>query len=287
MASAQTLMDKQKSPRISLALGGGGAKGLAHIPVLEAFEELGVRPHRLAGTSIGAIVATLYGAGIDAAEMREGIADLVVTRRDRLPDILAKKDIFKWLDFLDPTLKRGGLLKGESFQKFLSERMDVETFEDLAIPVKVVAADFWSREQVVLNTGALSDAVKASMAIPGLFSPVEWHDRVLIDGGVVNPVPYDLWQDDCDITVAVDVSGARSAGPSHLPNVFDAVFNSIQIMQRSILEEKLKRTPPDILVRPDIVDVRIMDFFEAERIYEQTEPAKQALKKQLAALTGT
>lgn len=278
---------RNKQPRIALALGGGGAKGLAHIPILEAFEELGLKPHRLAGTSVGAIVATLYGAGLSAADLRAGVADLVVTRRDRLTDILRKRDVFKWLEFLDPTLKRGGLLKGESFQEFLAGRMAVRTFEDLAIPVKVVAADFWSREQVVLSTGRLSDAVKASMAIPGLFSPVELDGRVLIDGGVVNPVPYDLWPDDCDVTVAVDVSGSRSAGPSRLPNVFDALFNSIQIMQRSIIEEKLKRIPPDILVRPDVVDVRILDFFEAEKIYAQAGPAKQALKAQLTDLIGS
>jgi NTE family protein len=278
-------MTKKKKIRIALALGGGGAKGLAHIPILEAFEELDLKPHRLAGTSIGAIVATLYGAGLSAAELRAGVSDLVVTRRDRLADILRKRDVFRWLEFLDPTLKRGGLLKGESFQEYLAERMAVRTFADLAIPVKVVAADFWSREQVVLDSGNLSDAVKASMAIPGLFSPVELNGRVLIDGGVVNPVPYDLLQDDCDITVAVDVSGSRSAGPSRLPNVFDALFNSIQIMQRSILEEKLKRTPPDILVRPDVVDIRILDFFEADRIYAQAEPAKQALKDKLVELT--
>ena len=210
----------------------------------------------------------------------------MVTRRDRLPDILRKKDVFKVLEFLDPTLKRGGLLKGESFQAYLAERMSVQTFEELTIPVKVVAADFWSREQVVLNSGKLSDAVKASMAFPGLFSPVELDGRVLIDGGVVNPVPYDLWPDDCDITVAVDVSGSRSAGPARLPSVFDALFNSIQIMQRSILEEKLKRIPPDILVRPDMVDIRIFDFFSADKIYAQAEPAKQALKEQLAKRMG-
>ncbi len=265
--------------RIALALGGGGAKGLAHIEMLETFDELGIKPHRLSGVSIGGVFAAAYASGTSAAEIRAYVDRLVISKGDRLVDVFTKKDLWKWLDVVD--FRRRGAAKVDNFAMLVDDGIVAPTFEDLEIPLKLVAADYWNRETVVLDSGDLVVAIKASMAIPGLFAPVEIGGKLLIDGGAVDPVPYDAWLEDCDITVAVDVSGARTAGRSRVPGFLDLVFNSFQIMQRAIVDEKMKRIPPDILIRPDIRDVRVFEFFKSRTIVAQSAPAKEQLKREL------
>ena len=270
--------------RIGLALGGGGAKGLAHIPLLEVFDELGVRPHRIAGTSIGAIVGACYASGISGAQIREQVQRMVISKGDSFREVLKKKDVLRWLDFADIEFGQQALFKGDRFIAFLYDAMGSATFEDLDVPLRVVASDFWTAEQVVIESGDLLPAVKASMALPGVFTPVYREGRVLIDGGAVNPVPHDLLGD-CDITVAVDVMGyMRTDGAVRAPNMFRAVLGTFDVMQNSIINEKLRRTPPDIYVRPDIVGVDLLEFFKAGDIYQQAEPARQVLRERLAEL---
>ncbi|MGM0646563.1 MAG: patatin-like phospholipase family protein, partial [Thermodesulfobacteriota bacterium] len=155
-------------PTIGLALGAGGASGLAHIQMLEAFDELGVRPHAIAGSSIGAIMGALYASGRSAREIKAIVSDLMVREKDSWKDIFVNKDIFQWMQFLDPEIGQGGLVSSDAFLSFLFEHISVETFEELAIPLKVVATDFWQREAVVFDRGPLRSAVQGSMALPGL-----------------------------------------------------------------------------------------------------------------------
>jgi NTE family protein len=122
------------------------------------------------------------------------------------------------------------------------------------------------------------------MALPGLFTPVRRQGRVLIDGGAVNPVPYDILADSCEVTVAVDVSGKRS--PKQDLSFLDAFFNTFQIMQHSILAGKMALRPPDIMVRPDIVDVRTLEFHRVDAIFRQAGPARDRLKRELEARLG-
>ena len=151
----------------------------------------------------------------------------------------------------------------------------------------MVAADFWKREPVILNSGPLLPAIQASMALPGLFTPVHLGGQVLVDGGTVDPVPWDLLPADCDITVAIDVMGTISPKEGgSFPSFFDAIFNSVHIMQRAIIEEKLERRRPDIYIRPELRNIRILEFFRADAIYRQAQAAKQELKKRLARLLG-
>jgi len=266
--------------RIALALGAGGAKGLAHIEMLEAFDELGIKLHRLSGASIGGAFAAAYASGTSAAEIRAYVDRLVISRGDRLADIFTKKDLWKWLDVV--YFRRRGAVKVDNFAMLVDDGIIAPVFENLEIPLKLVAADYWNRETVVLDHGDLAAAIKASMAIPGVFAPVEIDGKLLIDGGAVDPVPYDAWVGECDVTVAVDVSGARTAGRARAPGFFDLVFNSFQIMQRAIVDEKMKRIPPDILIRPDIRDVRVFEFFKSHIIAAQSAPAKEQLKRELA-----
>ncbi len=275
----------KKPPRIGLALGAGGAKGLAHILMLEVLDELGVRPCAISGSSMGAVIGALYANGLSGRQIRRFIAGPVSGGSRSWPNSLFRKDIFKWIDFIDPELGSGGLIDGENFIRYLRQEVHASTFDRLAIPMSIVAADFWKREQVVLDSGPLLPAIQASMALPGLFSPVRLGDRVLVDGGTVNPVPYDLLPADCDITIAIDVMGTISPenGTSR-PSFFDAIFNSVHIMQQAIVDEKLKQRRPDIYIRPVLNNIRMLEFYRAGEIYRQALPAKRELKNRLETL---
>ncbi len=266
--------------KIGLALGGGGAKGLAHIPMLEVFDELGIRPHRIAGTSIGAVIGALYASGLSGAEIREGVRSIPLSHGTTFRQALRNKEIFKWFKFFDLEFGHGGFLKGDKFIDFLYETMRVSCFEDLQIPLQVVTTDFFSAKQVVLESGELLDAVKASMAIPGVFTPVRRDGRILIDGGMVNPVPFDLLAD-CDVVVAINVIGTFRRVQHKMPSLFRVVLGSFEIMHKSIVALKLNQSPPDIYIAPDIVDIAVLDFHKADKVFKQALPACLQLKRAL------
>jgi NTE family protein len=269
--------------KIGLALGGGGAKGIAHIPMLELLDELGVRPHRIAGTSIGAIMGGLYAAGRTGAQIRQLIARTVITKSDSIKSALKKKDAFKVLGLFDPDIKQRGLFKGDKFIRFLFDAIGVADFSGLKIPLRVVAADFWKSEQVVLESGDLLSAIKASMGLPGIFTPVKIGDRILIDGGGVNPLPHDLLGD-CDTIIAIDVMGDIAGDATKVPHLARVVLGTFDIMQNSIIAAKLKHSPPDIYIKPAITGIDILDFHMADEIYQQAAPAVAELRHKLAKL---
>ena len=267
--------------KIGIALGGGGAKGLAHIPILEVFEELGIRPVCVAGTSIGAILGVLYCSGIPPSQTRRELTEVSFSGEGRLRDLLGKREILKWLDFAQFQFDRSALLRSDRVMDILFSDLGPRRFEDLHTPLKVVATDFWAREPVVLDRGELIPALKASMAVPGVFPPVEIEGRLLVDGGMVNPIPYDLLPQDCDITIAVDVAGRRTPSSDETPSMVDLVFNAFQIAARSIVQEKLSRVKPDIYVEPDIEDIRLLEFYKAAQVFRQAQPAKEQFKREL------
>jgi len=267
--------------RVGIALGGGGAKGLSHILMLEIIDEFGIKPYKIAGTSIGAIAGVLYASGLSGKAIKETIEQMSLSEKDSFSDAFTKKDVFKWLQFIDIGWNDGGLLRADTFLDHLMEAVKVTRFEELTIPLSVVAADFWRRNQVVFDDGDLRTAVHASMAIPGIFNPVVVDNTVLVDGGVVNPVPYDLVLDDCDITIAIDVMGNRTESKDLIPSFSESIFNTFQIMQKSILRQKLSTHPPDIYITPDIVDIQMLEFYKAEEIFEQAQPAGDRLRKEL------
>ncbi len=273
--------------KIGLALGGGGAKGFAHVPILEAFDELGLRPARIAGTSIGAVIGALYAAGISGREIREVVDDLVISEEDDWREILLNKDLGRIAGLIQPGILRGSILHSENFLEVLNNHLPVKSFADLKTPLAAVTADYWSREQVVLQRGPLLPAIIASTALPGLFKPVAVGKHLLIDGGMVNPVPFDLLEGRCDISVAVDVLGSRTrherpAGPSF----FDTVFTAFQIMQQTILNEKLEQRRPDIYIRVPLQDIKVLDFHKIDEIYRQAAKAKAELQWELDRRLG-
>ena len=235
--------------KIGLTLGAGGARGLSFIVILEAFEELGIKPSIISGASIGAIVGSAYAAGLSTKEMREAVNELVVPKNAKFWEIYKRSDIMKLLEFIDPNTKSGGILKGEKIIKYFKSHIEPKKFEELKIPLKIVATNFWDKKQEILSKGDLFSAVKASYSLPGIFTPVERNGKILIDGGMVNPLPYDIISNKCDLLVAIDVSAKPSKKDSDMPPAHEVLFSAFQIMQNSILSAKLSRSKPDILIK--------------------------------------
>ena len=268
------------SPRIGLALGGGGARGLAHIPVLQAFDDLGVKPCLIAGTSIGAIFGAAYAAGRPASDIRRAVEEITVEDPGGRSFFRLPRQ-FGWLDLLSLDVSRGSLIGVEKFLARYMEAIGVATFEELEIPLKLVAADYWTHEEVVFEGGDLRRAVRASMSLPAVFQPVVDGEQVFVDGGCVNPVPFDLLSGRCDVTVAVDVLGRREAVPGEVPSLMDSLFNTFQIMERTITREKRRRCPPTIYLEPRLGDVGMLEFHKAAQIFEDADRAREELRSDL------
>ncbi|WP_153306721.1 patatin-like phospholipase family protein [Desulfonatronum thioautotrophicum] len=269
---------------LGLALGSGGTNGLAHIPMLEVLDELGIVPRMIAGSSIGAVIGALYASGLTGAELRRLMTDFSSEDEHILYSLVQGSAGLSLFDLLRPDFDDGGLLDSQGFLDFLHDKIRVSSFEELAIPLKIVAADYWKREQVVLDQGPLIPAVKASMAVPGLFAPVSLNGRLLVDGGTVNPLSFDLLQGKCDLIVAVDVSGDTAEKEESKPDASDSLFNTFEIMQRAIVREKMKHTQSDILLHPKTSGVRLLHFHKAEQIFTQSAPTADEFRSALREL---
>ena len=270
-----------REPRIGLALGGGGAKGLAHILMLETLDELGIRPHVIAGTSIGAIIGALYASGLSGKDIRAQVEQFFVDQSEAERRLFALPKSLRWLDFIDPMLTSGGLFDSDDFIAWLGEVLPVKNFRHLEIPLTVVTAELLTGQEVNMKSGALLPALQASMAVPGVFAPVEINGHSLVDGGVANILPYDRVQDDCDIVIAIDVSGSNDLEDGETLSSMGVLLQSFTSMSRNILLEKLKRQQPDVYIQPDIRNVRILEFYKAREIFAQAQPAQQQLINEL------
>lgn len=271
---------RRKPKRIGLALGGGGARGLAHIPVLETLDELGIQPCAISGTSIGSIMGALYASGLSGKKIRALVDRLLLRDIEKFSDMFSRKDLLKWVELIDPSFHRGSLIKGEKFIHFLADSMECHCFEDLQIPLAVSATDFASGTENVFRSGDLLSAVRASMAIPGIFSPVARDGKMLVDGGLVNPLPYNLLQDSCDLIIAVDVSGSLKKTVKR-PDFFDATLGSFDIVQSSLISEQIRHKPPAVYLKPDLFGIRILEFNKADEIFKQAAPVRDELKRKL------
>ncbi|SRR6056297_3390489 len=271
---------KNPVPSIGLALGSGGAAGLAHIAMLQVFDDLGIKPAKITGASIGAVIGGLYAAGQSAEEIREIFDEFGGSNLDMLSHLVLSDSELKLDDLLKLDINNGGLIDSGGFLKFLSDKIDPRTFDDLEIPIEIVATDYWSGETVVLKQGDLFQAIEASMAVPGLFSPVQLDDRLLVDGGTTNPLPFDLL-DGYDLVVAIDVTGSRSPGKEQQLNWTEALFSTFEIMQQSLIASRIRTQKPDIYIKPDVGDIRLLHFNRIRTTLERSEPAAQELKQQL------
>ena len=268
------------TPTVGIALGGGGARGLAHIPVLEVLDEFGIVPTVVAGTSIGALIGSGYAAGMSGREIRayaeEVFADSGAVL-SRIWDQRPKKisELMAGMSGLSLQLNAPGIV-----DMFLPEAVPA-TFEELKIPLIAVASDYYGWQEAALSTGLLRPAIAASIAIPVLFKPVSVDRRVMIDGGAVNPLPIDQIRTRADITIGVDVVGGPKAPGNPIPKAAEVVFGASQLMMQTITREKLSHSAPDILITPNIAVFRVLDFFKIRAILRASEPVKDELRRKL------
>lgn len=287
----------QPYPRIGLVLSGGGALGLAHVGVLKVLEEYGVPVHAVAGTSMGAIVGGTYAAGYSAAEVEQLVltTDWVGLLDDRPPrrDIpyRRKVDDFRYLTRLELGFNHGrfqaprGLIAGQQFgfelQKILLHTAGIESFDELPIPFRAVAADIENGDMVVLNHGSLAQAIRASMSVPGVFSPVEIDGRLLVDGGIVRNLPIDVMRAmGVDVVIAVDI-----APPLDRREQLDSMVEVTSQMVRMVIRANAEQQgyQADVLIRPDVTGFGSTDFDRAAELIPRGEAAARSLEPILRA----
>jgi NTE family protein len=269
--------------RIGLALGGGGARGLAHIAMIEVFDELGVKPAAIAGTSMGALIGAAYASGLEAADIRDHAQRVLANRVQLARHLFNPPDGHRFFDLIDFKLFGPMLVNGERLARVVFPPGVAELVESTAIPLKIIATDFYDRSEVVIEGGPMQAAVAASIALPGVISAPRIGGRVMIDGGLTNPVPFEHVQAMSDITVAIDVIGGPVPRGERDPSNFDLALGASQIMMRQIARLKREKHSPDIYIEPLLDRFRVLEYFRAEEILAAAAPAKDDLKRQLEA----
>lgn len=273
-------MTTPSSQRIGLALGGGGARGLAHIPMLEAFDELGIRPAVIAGCSMGALIGALYAAGMPAKEIRSRAESLLSNRIDFLRHVFGNRQT-KLTDLVSLKSLMSLHLQGQKLVDLALPDNLPQRIEDTLIPLKIIATDFERMEEVVFEQGSIIQAVGASIAIPGLIEAPLINGRVHVDGGVTNPVPFDRVRENTDLVVAIDVTGKPRPLANGRATNMELAVGSLLIMFNKLAETRRAINPPDIYIKPAIEQFAGGDFFRAREIMQSAETAKEKLKRAL------
>jgi NTE family protein len=265
------------APRIGLALGSGGARGFAHIPVLEAFDALQVRPAVVAGTSIGAVIGAAWCAGHSGAALRRLVLETIGS-----PMALAADAAMSGASGLGQVFSQGFgafQLDGEKLLARIWPRFMPATFEELDTPFVAVATDLATGERHAMTSGPLASAVAASMAIPGLFRPVNRDGRVLIDGVAADPLPMASLAGRCDLAVAVEINGvAASAGEApaeHDP--LGVALRGISLIEHALTRTRLALHPPDLLLQPPVAAVKPLDVLKAATAIAAGEASGRAV----------
>lgn len=302
------------TPRIGLALGGGGARGWAHLGVLTAMKERGIAVHAIAGTSMGALVGG-FAAADKLANLRDISADLDLRRVISL--------------FAETSIPRSGIVNGRKIMKLAREYLGAPDIRDLPVAYRAVATDIQTGEEVVLDRGDLVEAIRASIAIPGIFTPVKWDNRFLADGGLVTPLPLEAVRAmKVDKVIGVDLHGTWPQPPprrirdrvnkvrdslhspdlpdwwkqlwaqlearadkalngwsqaNDSPNLFTVLGNTIDIVSAQRTRDILADTRPDLLIQPEVGDIGHMEFHRAG---EAIDAGYEAGRKAFAGWDG-
>jgi NTE family protein len=271
--------------RLALALGAGGARGLSHIAVLEALDELGITPVAIAGSSIGALAGAVYGAGMSGKAIRRYVVDLAHNRGEVWRRLMLSRAGTVG-DMFNGNFTAAVQLDAEKVVAQFLRDLVPDDFAALRIPLTVVASNLYGRREVAFNAGPLKPALAASIALPAIMRPVAIGERVLIDGGATNPLPFDLLRGHADVIVAVDISGQPVEDRRDLPSATETLYAWVTVMTSAIINEKLRRDTPNLVVRPNVGSFRALDFFQASAILRVAEAAKTDLKAKLEALLG-
>jgi NTE family protein len=254
----------KKPPKIGLALGGGAARGFAHVGVIQALEEAGIKVDVVVGTSAGSLVGAIYASGKNAAQLQE---------------VAMKMEEAEITDWMLPFLNRG-ILRGEALSNYVNRQVSNKLIESLPISFGVVATDLRTGQGVLFQRGDTGLAVRASSAVPSVFSPVKIGEREYVDGGLVAPVPVRYAkQMGAELIIAVDISAAPEG------NAFDGtvavLLQTFAIMGKSINEYALQGA--DVVVRPELLGVKGGDFAAKRRSIDAGKLAMQRLMPQLKA----
>jgi NTE family protein len=270
-------MNLGKHACIGLALGGGGARSLAHIGILKVFERAGIPVHRLTGASMGGMIAAAYAMGLPLAEI-ESVAIRMANPRQ----------LMRLVDFVP---FRRGVLAGKQVRQFVTHIFGAEaSFSDLRIPLALTATDLARGQLVVLREGSLVDAVMATCTVPGLWPPVQIGKALLVDGGLYNNIPVDITrQIGADIVIAFDAAPhfprqvITSDGdylhplPGPVPDFIEDFYQAMMILSDLLTNKLMEETPPDYLLRPILADdISLVSFHRAKEIITAGEQAAQS-----------
>lgn len=249
-------------PRIGLALGGGAARGFAHVGVIQVLEEAGIRPALVTGTSAGSLVAAIYASGRNGKQLRQ---------------VAETMEEATFADWTLPLFNRG-MLRGDALARYVNGQVGSRLIEDMPLPLGIVATDLNSGQSMLFQRGDTGTAVRASSSVPGVFQPVRISGRDYVDGGLVSPVPVRAArQMGAELVIAVDIS---SPPESNLAGgAVDVLLQTFSIMSKSINYFELKEA--DVVVRPTLNGVSSSDFGARKRSIEAGRQAMQQLLPQL------
>jgi NTE family protein len=242
LLKGELYMDK---PKVGLALGSGGARGFAHLGVLKALEEHQIPIDYIAGSSMGGLVASFYGIG------------------QNIEQLIKLSLAFKRKFYMDFTVPKMGFISGNRVKEFIRLFTHGKNLEDLRLPVAVIATDLIKGEEVVFTKGPISDAVRASISIPGIFVPVKMDGKILVDGGVIDRVPVSIVKKmGADIIIGVDVTFSKKE--AEITNIYDVIMQSIDILHMEAISNR--RLDSDILIQPDVSQYSSRAFTNTEEI---------------------
>lgn len=251
-------------PRIGLALGGGAARGFAHVGVIQVLEEAGIRPALVAGTSAGSLVAAIYASGKTGRQLQQ------------VAETMEEATIADWTL---PLFNRG-VLRGDALAKYVNTQVGARLIEDLPMPLGVVATDLQSGLSMLFQRGDTGTAVRASSSVPAVFQPVRISGRDYVDGGLVSPVPVRAArQMGAELVIAVDISSAPENNQAG--GTLDVLLQTFSIMSKSINYFELKEA--DVVVRPALAGIASADFGARKRSIEAGRQAMLQLMPQLRA----
>lgn len=250
----------EKRPKVGIALGAGSARGYAHIGVLKVLKREGIPVDFIAGTSMGSLIGAVYANQIDL-DMMEQLA------------IHLKRGT--WLDFTVPKM---GFLVGKKVQELVLLLTHRKKIEELSIPLAIVTTDLHTGKSVVFTEGPTDLAVRASISIPGIFEPVPWNGKLLVDGGVVDRIPISTVRKmGADVIIGVDVLAKSKHVPIH--NIFDVISQTLLIMEREILHQKLLYA--DVIIHPEVSDISLSAFTQIDECIRRGEIAAEQMLPQI------
>jgi NTE family protein len=263
--------------RIGVALGSGAARGLAHIPYIEAMDELGLKPSVVSGSSIGALIGSGWANGMTGVELREH-AYSVLGSMQQIASTLWNRNRFSFKQMVEDGLSMQVNSMGIT-KAFLPDGFP-DDFAQLSIPFHAVATDFYAWKEVVFDAGPLRPAIAASLAIPSLFRPVNVDGRYFIDGGVTDPLPLGIIADKCDVLIGIDVHRTPELlDPTREPSITDSAVVATEIMSQKLVDATVLQYPPDVYVRAEVGAFGGSEFWRVREIVDNAAADKDRFKR--------